>query len=141
MARAYSDDLRLRVVGALEEGHETQNEVAARFRVGIATVWRWWRLPREDGTPAPRQYRHGPLPRMSAQDAEILEALLQERADMRQAELGMMGVERGGLKVSVATIRRHLERLGWTQKRSPPSLRAGRDLGSGPPAEILAVGS
>ena len=36
MARAYSDDLRLRVVGALEEGHETQNEVAARFRVGIA---------------------------------------------------------------------------------------------------------
>ena len=43
MALAYSDGLRPRVVGALEEGEETQNQVAARFRVGIATVRRWWR--------------------------------------------------------------------------------------------------
>ncbi len=141
MARAYSDDLRLRVVGALEEGHETQNEVAARFRVGIATVRRWWRLQRENGTPAPREYRHGPLPLLSPKDAEILETLLQERADMTQAELGMMLVERGGLKVSVATIGRHLKRLGWTRKKSHPSLRGGPGKGSGPPAEVLEVGS
>ena len=71
MARAYSDDLRLRVVGALEEGHETQNEVAARFRVGIATVWRWKRLPRENGTPAP--------PRVSSRSASA--SVAQRRRD------------------------------------------------------------
>ena len=117
MARAYSDDLRLRVVGALEEGEETQNQVAARFRVGIATVRRWWRLQRENGTPAPPAYRHGPLPLLSSKDSEIIEAMLHERADMTQAELGMMLVERGGQKVSVATIGRHLKRLGWTRKK------------------------
>ena len=60
---------------------------------------------------------------------------------MTQAELGMMLVERGGLKVSVAMIGRHLKRLGWTRKKGHPSLRGGRDLGSGPPAEVLEVGS
>jgi hypothetical protein len=38
VARADSDDLRPRVVGALEEGEETQSEVAARFRDGLAMV-------------------------------------------------------------------------------------------------------
>jgi hypothetical protein len=60
---------------------------------------------------------------------------------MTQVELGMMLVERGGLKVSVATIGRHLKRLGWTRKKSHPSLRGGPGQGSGPLAEVLEVGS
>jgi len=40
---------------------------------------------------------------------------------MRQAELDRMGVEREGLKVSVAMMGRHLKRLGWTRKKKQES--------------------
>ncbi|MBA3413686.1 MAG: helix-turn-helix domain-containing protein, partial [Chloroflexia bacterium] len=46
--RAYSVDLRERVVAAVAAG-ATHAEAAARFAVGVATVGRWVRRWREAG--------------------------------------------------------------------------------------------
>ena len=52
MARAYSLDLRERVVAAIEEGLST-HEAAARFSVGISTAGSWTRLKRAQGDVRP----------------------------------------------------------------------------------------
>src|SRR3712207_9331093 len=46
--KAYSEDLRERVIRAVEAGRPRE-EVAARFEVSVPTIERWVRLKRETG--------------------------------------------------------------------------------------------
>ena len=52
MARAYSLDLRERVVAAIEEGLST-HQAAARFSIGVSTAGTWARLKRSQGDVRP----------------------------------------------------------------------------------------
>src|SRR5437773_11987556 len=58
--KAYSEDLRLRVVAAVDGGMPG-SEAARLFGVSRATVKRYLQLRRETGALAPRP-RHGPPP-------------------------------------------------------------------------------
>ena len=49
MAKPYSEDLRRRVVGAIEEGSATIPEAAEQFGVSIGSVVRFLRLHRDLG--------------------------------------------------------------------------------------------
>jgi transposase len=53
MARAYSLDLRERVVAAVERGGLSCHEAAAQFGVGISTAINWARRQRETGSVRP----------------------------------------------------------------------------------------
>lgn len=55
-------DLRERVVAAFHVGDMSDEEVAALFKVGEATVHRWKRLKRETGSVVPRAPRGGGMP-------------------------------------------------------------------------------
>src|ERR1051326_1929871 len=46
--RAYSDDLRQRIVRAVDQGHR-QAEIAAAFQVSVATIKRYLKQRRETG--------------------------------------------------------------------------------------------
>ena len=60
MPRAYSPDLRARVLAASQDDHLSHRAVGARFRVGersVSTVRLWLRRVRETGAVAPRRTR------------------------------------------------------------------------------------
>ena len=59
MPRAYSTDLRERVLAAYEAGEGSQSEIARRYRVGERTLSAWLRTAREEGRRAPRPRRGG----------------------------------------------------------------------------------
>ena len=46
--RAYSDDLRQRILRAVDQGHR-QAEIAAPFQVSLATIGRYLKQRRETG--------------------------------------------------------------------------------------------
>src|SRR5438034_5433693 len=72
--KAYSEDLRLRVVAAVDGGMP-RAAVARVFEVGSATITRYLRLRRETGGLGPRP-RHGPPPiKTAALRAELLPRL------------------------------------------------------------------
>lgn len=52
MGKPYSQDLRERVVGAIEGGLSTR-QAASRFSIGIATAGAWGRLKRSKGDVRP----------------------------------------------------------------------------------------
>jgi Helix-turn-helix domain len=54
MGWAYSVDLRERVVAAFDRAEMTDQDAAALFKVGEATVRRWKRLRRETGALDPK---------------------------------------------------------------------------------------
>lgn len=53
MAKAYSIDLRERVVAAVERGGLSRHQAAARFGVAVSTAINWVRRFRETGSAAP----------------------------------------------------------------------------------------
>ena len=77
--RAYSVDLRHRIVEAVREG-QTQPSVAERFGVSLSSVQRFIRLHREAGSlnakPLP-----GRKPAFDADQKQELETLLRQRND------------------------------------------------------------
>lgn len=56
MAKAYSVDLRERVLKHLEDGNTTQSAIRL-FSVSIATIFRWIKLKRETNKLVPRKRR------------------------------------------------------------------------------------
>ena len=80
MARAYSLDLRERVVSAVAEG-ESCRTVAARFKVSVASVVKWSQRFRTTGSAAARPVG-GRRPYVLAAHREWLLARLAEKPDM-----------------------------------------------------------
>ena len=122
MARAYSMDLRIRVLQDSAAGLSS-NELAERYHVSRAWVDALKQRQRETGDPAPRKQTRWRTPVLAGQE-ERLRALLVEQPDRTLRELR----EALATAASVTTIWRALERLGVTlkKKQSAPRSKRGR---------------
>ena len=86
--KAYSIDLRERVVTACDAGGATREQVAARFAVSIRWVRGLLRRRRETGSIAPRPRGGGRAPAFDAAAAERLRDAARADSDATLAELG-----------------------------------------------------
>jgi transposase len=116
--KAYSKDLRIRVLDALDQG-APRAEVVRLFGVSSPTITRWRRRRRETGSlaeavrpgpPGPKRaaLRAGLLPQLAAHP----DATLEQHCSWWEAAQGV--------RVSPATMSRVITRdLGWTRKKRP----------------------
>lgn len=117
MPRAYSADLRDRVLDALAAGDATQAEIARRFRVSDTTVSSWRKQDREEGRRRPKE--HGGGVAMLNGDLAVLDELAAESNDLTLAEYAEALKERTGRLHSPPAVCRALQRLGWRRKKKP----------------------
>ena len=117
--KAYSMDLRLRVLAACDDGMSTA-EAAETFSVCPAWVRRLKQRRRQTGQIGPRQQaRHGPQRSLEGHDQRLQELV--------QANPGLGAEEYRdllGVGVAAVTVWRALRRLGLTFKKSrsaPPN--------------------
>ncbi len=122
MARAYSLDLRERVVAAVAAG-ESCRAVAATFRVSVASVVKWSQRFRATGSAAARPMG-GKRPYVLASEREWLLARLAEKPDLTLRALLAELAERG-IKVSYYAVWHFFEHEGITFKKKPARQRAG----------------
>jgi transposase len=117
MSRAYSDDLRFRIVRAVEDEGMSPRHAAARFAVGLASVKRYLRQWRTSGdlTPRPHSGRPRAIP-PAAQDRLV--ALLAADPDAPLAAYCERWEAATGVTVSRSTMCRAQQRVGWTVKKS-----------------------
>ena len=99
--RAYSMDLRERIVAAVDAGM-TQPAAAARFAVALTTVERYLARRRATGSVAPIEQRHRPAPEKKQRLHAWLPARLD--ADATLAEHVAAFVAAGGEPVSLASM-------------------------------------
>jgi transposase len=118
MARAYSQDLRERVIDA----GTSARQAAERFGVGVATAILWVRRAREAGE---RGARKQGQPRRSKLDPhrEFLLDLVEVEPDITIAEMRQRLHAAAGIECSVGTIWTFLDRNGLTFKKRPPMRR------------------
>ena len=119
MARAYSQDLRDRVIDAALAGLPARR-AAVQFRVGIATAIGWVSRARHTGERAAR--RQG-QPRRSKLDPHraFLLGLVEATPDITLVEMQERLAAEQGITASVGTIWTVLDRCGLTVKKSPPT--------------------
>ena len=114
--RAYSPDLRLRVLAAVERGLP-RAAVARTFQVSLATLKRWLKQRRELGHVEPRPIP-GPPARKGAALAAGLLPQLQAQPDATLEEHGARWEQAHQMRVSPATLSRAITRhFGWTRKK------------------------
>src|SRR4051812_41333223 len=108
--RAYSMDLRERVVAAVDRG-TPQERAAVPLGVSGNPVARYLPRRRNTGSLAPTAYRHGPRPEKKARLQAWLPARLQQAADATLTEHAAAFTAEEGLVVSLATMSRAITTL------------------------------
>jgi transposase len=109
---AYSMDLRLKVLAALDEG-ASQASVARRFDVGLRTVKRF-KARRDAGRiEAEKTGPKSPI-KLTPEDDQLMREMIAKRPGITANQLRVM------LSVQVAecTVCRRLKKLGLTLKKS-----------------------
>src|SRR5947209_1277778 len=141
--KAYSQDLRERVLQTVDEG-KTQAEVAHLFKVSESTVKRYVRQRREKGHVRPKPIPGRPPRKRAPLEAQLIaqiekepDATIQEHCDTWEAQ--------AGIKVSISTMSRAIEHVKWTRKKK--SFKQARERkrnasnGENKPKSLIAVNS
>ena len=122
---AYSKDLRLRVLAAVDRGMP-RKEVVSTFGISIATIGRYLRRSREglDLSPRPSTGRTPTLLATSEHKRALWNQLEQNDTATTLERHCQLWERAQGMKVSISTMSRAIRKLGWSRKKDrwvPPS--------------------
>src|SRR5512141_2092087 len=84
--KPYSQHLRECVIAALEEGVDSQAEIAEHFGVSKSTVEKWWKRWQDTASCAALPLTHGPAPTLEPYE-DFLRAEVKRQPDVTLAEL------------------------------------------------------
>ncbi len=113
--KAYSQDLRDRVVRAVDQGKSRQ-EIVSLFGVSLATLKRYLKQRRETGSLKPKAIPGRPASIRSRVQVD-LEAQLRVDPDVSLERHCELWEQAHGLRVSPRTMSRAITGLGWTRKK------------------------
>ena len=115
--KAYSVDLRERVVASVESGECNIPAAARRYKVSEPTIERWLARKRSIGTCAPLPYAGGPTRKLASAEAVIRAAVTAE-ADATLQELCEKVEKETKIKSNSSMMYRELVRLKLPRKKS-----------------------
>lgn len=131
MPKAYSLDLRVRVLDYYDLGHSYE-ETAEVFKVSESFVKSMVKQREREGTVEIKPHGGGNQPAFkTAEQKAMLLNLSEQHPDLTLKELAQKVAEAGGPKVDHTTVGRTLRSLGVSRKKNTPSGRAGHAGGSG----------
>jgi transposase len=117
MPKAYSGDLRERVIDAVEMG-ASRREAAERFEVSVSTAVKWLQRWRDSGNAAPKP-RGGSVSPLEGLATRVL-ALVAEQPDLTLVET-VAELRKQRIWTSRSGLSRFLERHRITLKKKPAS--------------------
>ena len=132
MGAAYSQDLRDRVIAAVDGGLGVYS-AAQLFRVSVSYIYKALGRRRASGDVTAHKSGGGPKPKLAAYD-EALRAQVAQKADVTLVELQAWLADDHAVKVSIGALWARLRHLGLTLKKVATRRGAGsrRHSGSSP---------
>lgn len=109
--RAYSRDLRLRVLNAYLNGEGSQREIARRFDVSRGFVCKLLKRHRETGDVGIRTGGGGRRRKIGRDDNDVLRDLIDRHPDATLKKLCGLLRARTGTAVSISTMHRAVKAL------------------------------
>jgi transposase len=120
---AYSEDLRIRLIRAVEKGGSARSQGQV-FEVSASTAVKWMQAFRREGRPAPKPHGGGRRSPLDAHEA-WLSTRIEETPDVRLLELCAELSERG-IAVGKSSVSRFFQRIGYSFKKKRAGQRTGK---------------
>ncbi len=117
--KAYSVDLRQKIIDAHNQQEGSQRQLAKRFRVSLSFIENLLKRYRLDGTVEARAHGGGRAAKLSVEQETVLVTLVEENNDAILIELCERLEQRVGVRVSRATMGRIVQKLKLTRKKNP----------------------
>jgi transposase len=114
--KPLSNDLRERILNAVDNREGSRRGIAVRFRVDVSTITRLLQLRRKTGSSAPRPHGGGVPPTLDRDGLERLRALVKEDPDATLETLR----RRLGISGGIMIVWRALKGLNITVKKKSP---------------------
>lgn len=115
--KAYSNDLRKRVVESVESGECNIPEAARRYKVSEPSIERWVARQRKTGSCAPLPHAGGPARKLARAEAAI-RAAVKAQPDATLQELCKIVEKETKMKSAPSMMQRELVRLKLPRKKS-----------------------
>ena len=116
--KAYSLDLRQKIIDVYEQEKISQRQLAQRFCVAKSFIIKLLKRYRETGAIAPLPFNGGVKLKLSPEQLIDLGDLIENNNDATLDELCQMLQEKIGVKISRATMGRMTQRLKLTVKKN-----------------------
>ena len=115
--KAYSVDLRERVVASVESGECNIPAAARRYKVSEPSIERWLARKRSIGTCAPLPYAGGPTRKLASAEA-VIRAAVKAQSEASLQELCERVEKETKIKSNASMMYRELVRLKLPRKKS-----------------------
>ena len=119
--KAYSIDLRQKIIDVYENEQISQRHLAKRFRVALSFIVKLLKQYRETGEIAPKPFGGGVKLKLTPEQLNILTDLIEHNNDATLEELCQLLKETTGITISRATMGRMTQRLKLTVKKNSTS--------------------
>ena len=113
---AYSEDLRQKIVEALERRRMNKSEAARAFGVSLSSVKRYAKAVREGRSLSPGK-APGKRPKLDEKARRLLEADVEERPFAKLSDRQEYLERVAGVRVSESTLSRALRQMGFGRKK------------------------
>lgn len=117
--KAYSLDLRQKIVDAYAEGTISQRQLAKQFRVALSFVEKLLKQYRETGNIAPKKRMNQTPTKLNHDQLKVLEQLVEETNDATLEELRDLLEQKTRVRIGRSTVDRMLRKLDLTVKKKP----------------------
>ncbi|MBV8884706.1 MAG: transposase [Chroococcidiopsidaceae cyanobacterium CP_BM_RX_35] len=116
--KAYSVDLRQKIIDAHNQQEGSQRQLAKRFGVSLTFIENLLKRYRIDRTVEPRAHGGGARAKLSPEQEAVLATLVEEDNDAILTELCDRLEQRVGVRVSRATMGRLIQKRQLTRKKN-----------------------
>jgi transposase len=113
---AYSEDLRRKIVEAVEQRRMNKSEAARAFGVSLSSVKRYTKAVREGRSLSPGK-APGKRPRLDEKASRLLETDVQERPFAKLKDRREYLQKVAGVSASESTLSRALRKMGFGRKK------------------------
>lgn len=121
--KAYSLDLRQKIVDTYAEGKTSQRQLAKPFRVALSFIEKLLKRHRETGNIAPKQRTFQTPTKLHSEQLRLLEQLVEVNNDATLDELRDQLKQKTGVQLGRSTVDRMLTKLNLTVKKNTTSDR------------------
>ena len=116
--KAYSLDLRQKIVDTYVEGNISQRQLAKQFRVALSFVEKLLKQRRETGNIAPIVRTKQTPTKLNAEQLMVLKQIVEITNDATLDELRYQLKQQTGVLIGRSTVARMLTRLNLTVKKN-----------------------
>ena len=116
--KAYSNDLRQKIVESNRRDMESIQQTAKRFHVSYSFVWKLLSGYEQTGKFSPKPHGGGAKPKLSSSQLVMVAQLIEQKNDVILEELVIQLEEKIGVRVSRATMGWVVRKLKLTRKKN-----------------------